>query len=96
MFRSKNLRVLLLVSNPNIFDHAHALFNQMSKSGAHVRFLLPKGSSLPKRYRHLEVFVLRRLRKYSARSFKYIWFQQPYRELWDSFCNDLINGKHVI
>ena len=96
MVRSKNLKVLFLVSNPNIFDHALALFNQMSKSGAQVKFLLPYGAILPERYLHLETFVLKGFSKYFARRYKYVWFQEPYRELWDPFWNDLINGKHVI
>jgi len=96
MFRSRNLKILLLVSNPEIFDHALALFNQMSKSGAHVRFLLPKGLNLPVRYRHLEKFVLKKFSRYLARRFRYVWFQEPYRELWDSFWSSLITGNHVI
>lgn len=96
MFRSKNLKILFLISNPNIFDHALALFNQMSKSGVYVKFLLPKGGILPERYLHLETFVLKGFSKYLARRYKYIWFQLPYRELWDPFWNDLIDGKHII
>jgi hypothetical protein len=96
MVRSKNLKVLLLVSNPDIFDHALALFNQMSKSGAQVKFLLPDGAVLPERYIQLEAFVLKGFSKYFVRRYKYIWFQEPYQELWDPFWKDLIHAKHVI
>lgn len=96
MFRSKNLKILFLISNPNIFDHALALFNQISKLGVHVRFLLPRDVTLPERYRHLETFVLRGFSRYLARRYEYIWIQVPYRELWDPLWKDLIDGKHII